>query len=463
MRYLAAIAVLALAGQTSGQASAPPASAPPGSSPSSAPNTAPGIRERAPGDAPAGPGRKGSAPGSGGSIEVPGATAPRLREDPRARREQAEWKDAHPGKVYRYGEDAAHRVVFVTCLDESSHDEMLRMLGAQADQQASTLFDALPDTEVFLAVATPADIRRIFADSQTTAGMYEHPKRRLVTADIGTVLRHEWTHAMHFGHMERLGQPHMMWVQEGIAALYETYEISPEGTIRFLPSDRHNEARKMAANRRALSLSQVIVMTPDEFMAKSAVLYPVVRSVFEYMADQGKLRPWYRRYVETFAQDRTGRKAIEDTFGTTIDGFETAWRAWVLARPAVDTAVGQGERDVGVEVKDATDGVQVTKVARGSAAQRAGIRAGDVIVAVGGTPVRSQREWRQATGAIRVPELAVTLRREGKRTEITLVFDRQARATDAAPAGSTNVLPAGSHGAGICAGLLEEALTTSEG
>ena len=105
----------------------------------------------------------------------------------------------------------------------------------------------------------------------------------------------------------------------------------------------------------------------------------------------------------------------------------------------------------------------MTQVTRGSAAQRAGIRAGDVIVAVGGTPVRAQREWRQATGAIRVPELAVTLRREGKRAEITLVFDRQARATDAAPAGSTNVLPAGSHGAGICAGLLEEALTASEG
>ncbi len=353
-------------------------------------------------------------------------------------------------------------MVFASCLDARSQADMQQMLAAQIDQQAATLFDAPPDTEIFVAVATPADIKKIFADSPTSAGMYEHPRRRIVTGDIGTVLRHEYTHAMHFGHMERLGQPHVMWVQEGLASLYEVYEISPDTAIRFIPTERHNQARKIAANKRAISLAQIVAMNPDEFMAKSQSLYPVVRSVFEYMADQGKLRAWYKRYVDTFAQDRTGRRAIEDTFGTTIDEFETNWRAWVLARPAVDVTIGRGDRTIGVEIKAAADGVEVTRVARGSAAQLAGVTTGDVIVAIDGTPVRSPREWTEATAAIRVPELAITIRRAGKRSEITLIFDRQARATPGALGGNPIVTPTEFQWAEIRVGFLYTVQFASE-
>lgn len=436
---VAVAAVLALAGLSSAQESTSP--------------DAPGVPLRSPDRPPGGPGRKGAAPSRdtapGGEA---GATAPRPRNDPRARRQQQEWREAHPGGTYRYLDDADRRMVFATCLDERSNADMQRMLAVQTDQQAATLFDAPPDSEVFIAVATPADVRRTFSGSPSTAGMYEHPLRRIVTGDIGTALRHEWTHAMHFGHMERLGQPHAMWVQEGLAALYESYEIAGDGSVRFLPTQRHNEARKAAANRTASQLGQLLAMKPDEFMRRSQSLYPVARSVFEFMADQGKLRRWYRRYVDTFAEDRTGRRAIEDAFGMGLEEFEASWRRWVLARPAVDTTVAGGDRSVGAEVRDATDGVEVTQVARGSAAQRAGIRPGDVIVAVDGTPVRSAREWRLATSSIRVPAITVTVRRSGQRTDVTLEFDRQAR-RPALP----DVFPAGPERAGIRAGALDTA------
>ena len=266
--------------------------------------------------------------------------------------------------------------------------------------------------------------------------------------------------------LERLGQPHMMWVQEGLASLYESYELGTDGTIRFLPTERHNEARRMAATSGALRLSQVVAMRPEEFMQKSQALYPLVRSVFEYMADQGKLRTWYRNYVQCFAEDRTGRQAIERTFGTTLDAFERSWRAWVLARPAVDLAAPKGSHAIGLAVKDAVDGVEVTQVTRGSAAQRAGIRAGDVIVAVDGVAVRSPREWTQATAGVRVPQLPVTVRRAGKRTELTIVFDRHADASGpAGPAGPSGspLVPAGPNRAGSVAGLLDAARCESEG
>lgn len=410
-----AIAVLTLAGFSSGAWSAHDDS------------DAPGVRDRSRGTAPAGPGRKGASPARpSGDAPLPGETAPRRRNDARARQQQDAWREAHPGKAYRYETDDEHRLVFATCIEPASHEEMRRMLVAQAEQQAAYLFDALPDTEVFIAVATPADVRKEFSDSPTTAGMYEHPRRRIITADIGTPLRHEWTHAMHFGHMERLGQPHVMWVQEGLAALYESYQLLPDGGIRFLPTQRHNEARKVASSRRALSLAQLLAMSPDDFMGRSQATYPVARSVFEFMADQGKLRAWYRKYVDTFAKDRTGRTAIEDCFGCTLDEFERDWRKWTLARPAVDVTVGDGDRSIGVDVRAATDGVEVTDVERGSAAHAAGLRRGDVIVAIDGDAVRSPREWAQATGALRGAQVTVTVRRDGKRADVVIAFDRQA-------------------------------------
>jgi hypothetical protein len=125
-----------------------------------------------------------------------------------------------------------------------------------------------------------------------------------------------------------------MWVQEGLAALYERYEIAADGAITFLPTERHDVARKAAASKRTLTLATLVAMEPDPFMARSQTTYPVARSVFEFIADRGKLRAWYRKYVETFGKDPTGRTAIEQTFGMTLADFERAWREWALARPA---------------------------------------------------------------------------------------------------------------------------------
>jgi hypothetical protein len=84
-------------------------------------------------------------------------------------------------------------------------------------------------------------------------------------------------------------------------------------------------------------------------------------------------------------------------------------------------------------------------------------------VAVDGNPVRSPREWTQATAGIRVPELPVTLRRAGTRTDVTLVFDRAVGAAGTVGAGQSSLVPAGPIRAGSAAGLLDTARNESEG
>ncbi len=460
---VAFLAVLALAGPAPARWSAPqpPPDAPVPADPGE--DVAPGIRE-APKPPPSGPGRKGATPPAppprgrarpeDRSPDVPGG-------DLRARRQQEAWRDAHPGDVYRYLDDPAHRLVFATCLDETSHADMALTLARQADQQAATLFGGMPEAEVFIAVATPADIRRTFDNDPRTAGMYEHRLRRIVTGDIGTVLRHEFTHAMHFGHMERTGQPHAMWVQEGLAALYERYDLSESGEITFLPTARHNDVRRLVAQRSGPVVAPMMAMKPSQFMAASDDLYPVARSFFEYLADQGKLRRWYRAYVDGFADDRTGRAAAESVLGKPVAAVERDWRAWVKARPEVDVKVGKGDRAVGVTVTDATDGVRVTAIARGSAAHRAGLRVGDVIVSVAGTEVRSSREWTEASSSLRVPEAPIAVRRGAERIEFTLRWEGQASAA-ARPGRHARRLPAGTDRPGFRAGSLDRASRTTE-
>ena len=58
---------------------------------------------------------------------------------------------------------------------------------------------------------------------------------------------------MHYGHMARLGQRHPLWVQEGLATLYEDYDLDTAGTVRFLPNRRHNIARRRARSGRTMA------------------------------------------------------------------------------------------------------------------------------------------------------------------------------------------------------------------
>lgn len=190
----------------------------------------------------------------------------------------------------------------------------------------------------------------------------------------------------------------------------------------FEPNLRHNQARKLASTRTFTPFAKVIALKPDDFMAKSQPLYPQVRSMFEYFADTGKLRRWYERYTATFAEDSTGKRALEDVFGKPLAQIENDWRTWVLKRPAVDTAPKGGVRTIGVEVTGATDGVRVRTVERRSAAARAGLKAGDVITGIGDTPVRSPREFDAAVAAAGAGQTAIIVRRGTERMTLSIEF-----------------------------------------
>ncbi|HZH27705.1 MAG TPA: trypsin-like peptidase domain-containing protein [Azospirillaceae bacterium] len=101
-----------------------------------------------------------------------------------------------------------------------------------------------------------------------------------------------------------------------------------------------------------------------------------------------------------------------------------------MVRAVLDQLVRYGEvrrGRIGVAVEDVTpevaetlglarpEGAVVADVERGSSAQRAGVRPGDVVVAVNGTPIRGGTQLRNRIGVVRAGEtVELTLDRKGR-------------------------------------------------
>ncbi|MHC4081082.1 MAG: TPR end-of-group domain-containing protein [Planctomycetota bacterium] len=326
------------------------------------------------------------------------------------------WRAYYGSENYLYDQDARRRIAYATALDRTSHREMRRMIERQSDQLQQTLFDATLDSYLLIAVPTPHDGRRLFNDNDRAGGIYEHEKRRLISRDTGSSLRHELVHALHYAHMDRLGQRHPLWVQEGLAALYESYALSSDGAITFLPNERHNIVKGLALANRMTRWRELFMMSDDVFMAKANQLYPQTRSIFEFLADQGKLSCWYHALIENFDRDPTGGEAFEICFGETLSAVERQWRQWVETRPKVDIAIDTGDAALGIEsvLHSSNDGVLIADVIPGSAAAAGSLEAGDVIVAVDDEPTRSLAELQTIIATKRVGEtVRVRARRDG--------------------------------------------------
>lgn len=82
----------------------------------------------------------------------------------------------------------------------------------------------------------------------------------------------------------------------------------------------------------------------------------------------------------------------------------------------------QLSRKFGVE-----SGVLVSEVVEGSAAETAGIEAGDVIVAVGGEPTANSRELRDELGKVDTGPVEITVNRDGKEETLTAELKRRRR------------------------------------
>ena len=351
--------------------------------------------------------------------------------------------------VSRADEDL--RIDVVSAHDDFETDEAMRELHrvsawaetilpiGEADSSRSPPFVvlALPGQRDFLKWAfwTYGErARRAFAG---IGGSYEHDEKRLVAQDLGPTLRHEFFHVLHWRDMDRLGQIHPIWIQEGLASLVEDMDpvrvlertpgnpsVLPAGIDPNLipaggdsgdeieetvpqfrgdrsvpvPSWRSNIVKRLARAGPLPDFSEFAGRGHHEFSTRRPLAaYAHARTIFLFLRSRGVLSDWYHRYTTDpdvgFDADPSGLSAMEAVLEAGLPEVEESYRVWVRETLPMVAETGTDLVAVlGVDIEQG-DGVgpTVTKVPR-DARRRTGLRRMDVITAVDGRPVRSMKE-----------------------------------------------------------------------
>jgi len=250
-----------------------------------------------------------------------------------ARRRMEGWRRQLGDASYRYEMDTSGRIVLVSSLDAAAHEATKRLIRTHTDHLQQTLFAGThrstgPGGYIVIVIPSRADAARLLTRPYVT-GLYNHRRRELVTFGHSRALRHELAHALHHRHMDVLGQEHPLWIQEGLASLYEEYLLDDDGTIHFPANDRHEQAKLLARDDRLMSWPRLAAVEPTSMREEAFVAYPQLRSIFRFIAEQGRLESWYRLFVEGFEVDPTGLTALETVFDRPLAEVEMAWRRWL--------------------------------------------------------------------------------------------------------------------------------------
>ncbi|MBX3379806.1 MAG: PDZ domain-containing protein [Phycisphaeraceae bacterium] len=371
--------------------------------------------------------------------------------------EQARQLFDHPDDGAKYIEvvDEKRRLIYRSAFDPAEFEKARAEIEGLADWAEKTIFPGLWDPkevalDPWVVIVLPS--RRDFTTwlvvtfgpaartgFSTIGGSYIHEKKQLVSQDLGSTLRHEFFHVLHWRDCTRKGQTHEYWVQEGLASLVEDVDVAkdaPPDQLKPVPSWRTNIVQRRDRSNSLMPLEKFCVMPREKFLSSQQLAnYAQARTVFLFLYDLGKLRQWYDVYGAQAPSDRAAIAAFEQVFDQPIRATDKDFRFWVRKLPEVAEEIRQGMASLGVEVETGTgDGVTITSIMepsnRGAAniipvsslkGVKGEIRVGDVITSVGGQATRDVSELVRVLGA-RKPgdEVVVTYRRRAQTGEATI-------------------------------------------
>jgi hypothetical protein len=296
--------------------------------------------------------------------------------------------------------DERTRLVYVTNLDDVSRAEMKRRIGGLFSAAIEDVFGEGLEVPVLVVLPHPGDYRNLI-DSPNIGGVYMHDHYQLITRTVGDSLQHELIHALHWADMDRLGQEHPIWIQEGLAAVFEDVVVENDRATP-IASWRTNIVKRLEERGDLSSIKRLATMSRRRFMEfRPRRNYAEARAVFMYLASIGKLDDWYETYTRRFADDPSGVRAFERTLGKRIERIDRDYARWVADLPRVQEMVQPGDASLGVVVNDlaVNDGLLIEDVQPGTGADEAGLEPGDVIISLDRDRISRTRELTRALGS----------------------------------------------------------------
>lgn len=164
-------------------------------------------------------------------------------------------------------------------------------------------------------------------------GFFRHDLRTIVmnaAPGLGT-LSHELVHPL----FERDFPKGPIWINEGIASLYEAPALPKAGEIRGVKNWRHPRlasALKSKTAREKARLDRLFGMTDETFRGDDEDLhYALARYTCQWLESQGKLWTFYAKWRDNVATDPTGERAFTEVMGKSPAMLHDTWAKWVLA------------------------------------------------------------------------------------------------------------------------------------
>ncbi len=345
---------------------------------------------------------------------------------------------------YSEARDDRLRLTYLSAFDEKGFSQAREEVSRLADWAQLNVFPdlfnpeltptdpwvlvILPSRKDFMAWAVANFGPAALSTTSAIGGSYSHDQKRLVTQDLGSGLRHEFFHVLHWRDNARHGQTHSIWVQEGLCSLVEDYNVSADGTLTPTVSWRTNISKRLEKAGLLLPIEKFCSLSRTQFMAaRPLAMYAQARTLFLFLYQQGRLKEWYAAYNDTFDQDPTGMEAWKRTFPISLADLNRDYRAWVRDLPAVPEEIETGKASLGFEVEAGNgDGPVIVEVLA-SRRDKASLMKGDVITAIENRPTRDLAELVRVLSDYKPGESVEIAYRRGSRhasTTLSLVAKR---------------------------------------
>lgn len=328
------------------------------------------------------------------------------------------------GDKYVYDADEPRKLVFAVAVDRPTLTMLESDLQSVEAAEEKELFAHPPDEFIRIVLPSEADFSRM-APAPHLGGDYDDTTRTAVSMRLGQFMTHEFTHALHAADQHALGQEHPVWLTEGLASLYESFEI--DGT-QLIPHDnsRLKFVRFAAKSGGLLPLDKLLRMTRQDFNSRPNLAYGEASFLLRYLQEAGLLKSFYDAYTAGYEKDATGAAALEQATGSNLPAIQKAFSQWIEERPEPPTPARPGGPLLGIGIADVIDGVRITSIPPGSPAAPADIKVGDIIVAMDGKELRD----RFALEMLLAPheaeqQVRLRLRREKNYVQTTVTLGRR--------------------------------------
>jgi hypothetical protein len=336
------------------------------------------------------------------------------------------------GSRYNYTKDEKYRLAFASAYDTVTSRQAREEVRRTADWAIKNVFTDLArgddnefDAWVMVVLPTSSDFQRwaieTYGDIPGTAtsmlgGAYAHDQKKLVTQDLGSTLRHEFFHVLHWRSVDRLGQRHPVWIQEGLASLVEDMDQTRRGRWEPAISWRTNSIRSLAQHNKLLPIEHLATMDRSRYATNRPLAnYAMSRGVFMYLHDRGKLATFYETYTDDYAEDPSGLTALLTVLGMTSGEFDESFRQWCRSLDEVYEQNSPPNLGIGVSLDLSVGDGPVIRQLTHDSAKRAGLRPGDVLTGMNGRSVRDLNEfYRVLTGLNEGQSVEVTYHRRGQ-------------------------------------------------